>query len=838
VNARTLLLVARGTLAANGLRVALTLACIALGVALAGAVHTVHTSALAEVDRAAHALAGKADAEVRGPRNGFDDALFAAIARRPEVAVASPVIEVDAPLAGRDGALRIVGIDALRAVRLQPGFVLNSTATAAPQASSLVDADALWLTPRAAARLGAKAGDDIRVIAGTAALKLHVAGVLDALESAGDLGVMDIAAVQWRFFRVGSLTRIDLRLRPGVDLARFRAAVASLLPAGVTVSESASLSGRAAAVTRAYRVNLDALSLVALATGAFLVFSTLALQAARRRQEFALLRALGVTRRGLAALLVCEALALGVVGAAIGTALGLAGSRELLARIGTDLGAGFFGSSSAVFAPDPLALAAIAALGIGMSLAGALWVWRSVARIEVAEALRDRSLDLPLSTRAAAWTTVALAAAGVPLLFAPPVAGLPLGGYGAIALWFAASATCVAPLCRAVLGRIAPRDAPIAALALAQVRHLPGHLAASVAGIVVSASLCAAMAILVFSFRVSVEAWLDGVVRADLYVQPAAPGSDAFFSIEEQRRIAALAEVAKLEALRFDRIPLEGVAAPLTLVARPIDAGVLAGFQAEPRAMPERGAEIAVWMSEAARDLHGWRVGQRVEIPIAGKTEALRVAGVVRDFARTWGALLIPVDDYRRLTGDTRANNLAVFVAPGSDVTHAQAAIRRALPQAAALEFEDAAKLRHDSLDIFDRTFAVTYALEAIAVLIGLAGITSSFAALAWSRRREFGVLRFLGLTRGEVLRLLAMEGVATGTLGAAIGLASGALVSVVLVEVVNRQSFHWSLDVHWPVGSLATLAAAIVVACSAGARLSGAFAVRDEAVLAVKDDA
>ena len=362
MNARTLLVVARGALASNGLRLTLTLACIALGVALAGAVHTVHTSALAEIDRAARALAGKADAEVRGPRNGFDDAIFASIAARPEVAVASPVVEVDAPLAGRQDVLHILGIDALRAVRLQPGFVLQSTATAAPQASSLVDPDALWLTPRAAARLGVKAGDDIHVIAGTAAIRLHVAGVLEGLGLAGEVGVMDIAAAQWRFQRVGSLSRIDLRLRPGIDVVHFRWLAASLLPAGVTIVESASLSGRAAAVTRAYRVNLDALSLVALATGAFLVFSTLALQAARRRQEFALLRALGVTRGGLAALLVFEAAAIGAVGAALGTALGLAASRTLLDHLGTDLGGGFFTGSSAVFAPDPLALAGIAAL--------------------------------------------------------------------------------------------------------------------------------------------------------------------------------------------------------------------------------------------------------------------------------------------------------------------------------------------------------------------------------------------------------------------------------------------------------------------------------------------
>lgn len=146
--------------------------------------------------------------------------------------------------------------------------------------------------------------------------------------------------------------------------------------------------------------------------------------------------------------------------------------------------------------------------------------------------------------------------------------------------------------------------------------------------------------------------------------------------------------------------------------------------------------------------------------------------------------------------------------------------------------------MRRRSLAIFDRSFAVTYALEAIAIVIGLAGVTASFAALAWSRRREFGVLRFLGLNRREILRLLALEGAATGALGATLGLVSGIAISLVLLRVVNRQSFHWSLTVHWPVAALLALVAAIIGLCAVGARVSGALAVRSEAVLAVKDDA
>jgi putative ABC transport system permease protein len=828
-------MLSRGTLAASRFRLGLTLACVALGVALAGAVHTVHSSALAEIDRAARALAGAADLEIRGPRSGFDDAIFAPIAARPEVAAASPIVEVEAALPNGD-SIRVLGIDGFRAVSLQPAFVASAASISVPGIATLVDPDAVWLSPVAAARLDLQPGSALALVTASGLRRFHVAGLLPQLHAGGELVVMDIAAAQSHFDRLGKLSRIDLRLRPDADAERVRSALERSLPPGVVVSQAASLSGRAAEITRAYRVNLDALSMVALATGAFLVFSTLALQAARRRQEFALLRALGVTRRELAGLLAFEGALIGGAGAGIGTALGLLGSRLLLERWGADLGAGYF-SGVGTFSPDPWGLAGIALLGIGMSVAGSLWVARAVARIAVAEALRDRAVDLPRVAGASHWIAAGCFGAGIPLLVLPPMMGLPLGGYAAIALWLAAAVAIVAPLCRAVLGHLAPTRA-ISLLALAQVRHLPGHLTASVAGIVVSAALCAAMAIMVFSFRVTLEEWLAGVVGADLYVRSSPSGDGAAFTEADQQRIAALPGVRAIEPLRYDRLAMGQKAAPLSLVARPIDARILAGFQAEPRDWPTADGTLPVWVSEAARDLYGWRAGDLVRLPIAGQAVDVRIAGVIRDYARTWGAVLIRTEDYRRLTGDARANDLAIHLQPGADASQVQKAIRASLPRFETLALEEAGEIRRRSLAIFDRSFAVTYALEAIAIVIGLAGVTSSFAALAWSRRREFGVLRFMGLRRREILTMLALEGGAAGALGALIGLAAGAAIGAVLVQVVNRQSFHWSLEMHWPATALAALAFGIVAACALGARASAAFAVGREAILAVKDDA
>jgi len=838
MNAALVATLLRGSLSGNRWRSLLAIACIALGVALAGAVHTLHASALDEIDRAARLLAGTADWQAKGPKNGFDDAAFAPVALHPAVAVASPVVELEAPIAGRNDAVRVMGIDPFRAARLQPGFLAEGSAQRNDEGSTtLMDLHAAWLTPAALAKLKVAVGDSFELGGPKGSVPLKVAGTLPALDGGGPLVVMDIAAVQYLFDRVGVIHRIDLRLRN--DAAREAALkeIAALLPPGVALVRPDEAAMRTAGLTRAYRVNLTALALMALFTGGFLVFSTLALQAARRRQEFALLRALGLTAGGVRAFLAIEGSLLGLGGAIVGTLLGLAASRAMLERFGYDLGAGFFSGSGSTFSPDPTALAIIGLLGIATAGAAALAVTRPLARLDVAQALKDRHLDLPSPPGGWSWPA-ALAVAALVGAFLPPAGEIPVGGYLSIVLALAAAVMAVSPASRMLLDRVPASDAPLRTLARAQVKSLPGHLSAMVSGIVVSVALTAAMAIMVFSFRVSLDGWLSGVLEADLFARAAPQGDAVVFSPEAQARIAAVPGVRKIDPIRFERLTPEGHAGLLTIIARPVTPALLRGFQADSLEVPPRGEAITAWVSEAAVDLFGWKAGQEVTLAVSGQRATFRIAGVFRDYSRTWGALLVDLADFRAIAGDALANDIAIHLAPGADVKSVEAAVGRIVAQVPGAELHDASFIHARALAIFDRTFAATYALEAAAILIALAGVTSSFAALAWSRRREFGVLRHLGLTRGEVIRLLSLEGGAAGIIGAVLGLASGAAVSVVLVHVVNRQSFHWGMAIHWPWLALAALSGSVILLCALGASAAGRAAVAKEAVQAVKDDA
>jgi putative ABC transport system permease protein len=240
--------------------------------------------------------------------------------------------------------------------------------------------------------------------------------------------------------------------------------------------------------------------------------------------------------------------------------------------------------------------------------------------------------------------------------------------------------------------------------------------------------------------------------------------------------------------------------------------------------------------------LYGAAPGTRLTLPLpqAGRTTFF-VRGVWRDYARQHGALVVPAEDYQRLTGDTRVNDMALWLASGSDAPAVQGSLRSLATElgidGALLEFASASEIRQVSLRIFDRSFAVTYWLQAVAIAIGLFGIAASFSAQVLARRKEFGLLAHLGLTRAQVLAVVAVEGAVWTAAGALLGLLLGLAVSVVLVKVVNPQSFHWTMELLLPWGRLALLCAAVMTAGTLTAWLAARSAVGRQMALAVKED-
>src|ERR1700691_4237115 len=317
-------------------RLLVTVLAIALGVALGAAVYLVNTAALHEFGLATTRLVGEADVVVRGPREGFSEQLFTRLAADSAVSVASPVLELEVALPGRRDTLKVLGVDPFRAAALQPALMGD----VGDGLFALFESNGIYLSSRAAAELELRRGDALAITVGSSPKALQVLGVLSESTYSQALGLMDIASAQWTLEHLGRLNRIDLRLRPGVDAEAFRRALEKTLPAGVLAIAPQVERDRAISVTRAYRVNLNMLALVALWTGAFLVFSTQSLSVLRRRRSLALLRALGVTRGQLQAALIGEGAALGMAGSLLGVLLGVVFAAAILRFLTGDLGNG------------------------------------------------------------------------------------------------------------------------------------------------------------------------------------------------------------------------------------------------------------------------------------------------------------------------------------------------------------------------------------------------------------------------------------------------------------------------------------------------------------------
>ena len=821
---------------------------VMLGVALALSVHLINASALSEFSQAVRSVNGQPDLTLRASQGQFDESLYARIASLPEVSVASPVLELSTYAQAAGGtrqSLRVLGVDALLLARLAPEL-LPRPADADDRFAFFAPAT-VFLNAAAQNALGA---GSVQLQSGLNMLAVRVAGSVAA--GGGPLAVMDLGAAQDLFGRGGELTRVDLQLRAGVDRADFvrRQHSAADWPAQLQWSEPGDAAQRVSQLSRAYRINLTVLALVALFTGAFLVFSVLSLSVAKRAQQLALLGVLGLGGATRLHLVLCESLLLGLLGSAAGVALGSALAALALRLLGGDLGGGYFAGIAPVLQWSWAAALTYGGLGVVAALVGGWWPARTAQQLPPAQSLKG--LGVAPAGHGHAWLSLALLLGGALLALLPPVAGIALGAYLSVALLLVGGIGALPGLIGLLYGRLSPLVAKRALpmLAVERARRVRESAGVAVSGVVASLSLAVALTIMVASFRHSVTDWLDVVLPADLYVRTAgssAAGETAYFSAEFVQAVAAVPGVARVGGLRVTQLLLSPDQPAVALIARDMQTPARVLPLVGPALSVPAGA-IGIYVSEPMLTRYQASVGQFFE-PMANsfaKTGEPRffVAGVWRDYARQFGAIAMDEQDFVRLTGDRRVNDLALWLAPGAREDAVQAGIRQLAAQSTGpglnselIELASAGQIRTRSLQIFDRSFAVTYWLQAVAIAIGLFGVAANFSAQVLARRKEFGLLAHLGLTRRQILSVVAGEGAAWTVMGSLAGLALGLAVSVVLVHVVNPQSFHWSMDLQVPWLRLLALCVAVVLAGTLTAWLAGRAAASADAVLAVKED-
>jgi putative ABC transport system permease protein len=839
---------------------------VALGVALAFAVQLINASALSEFETAVHAASGAPDFSVR-PRDGLlPEDLYARVATAPGVAQASPVIDLAVALRAADGQshpAHLLGLDAFVAPWISPGWLVQPEAGVAPGGVaragaplSALDPDLVFVNAAARALLGS--ADHVTLQADGHWHTFAIGGRIAA--EGPPLMVMDIAGAQTHFDRVGSLSRIDVRLAPG---ARQDAVMAALdAGPGVRAAAPDEAALRMARLSQSYRVNLSVLSLVALFTGGFLVFSVQSLAVAKRIPQLALLGVLGMSGRQRRTLVWADSLMVGAIGGVAGLALGTALAAVALRALGGDLGSGTLGGSAPHLQWSVLAALAYGALGLASAFAGGWWPARAAQGLAPAQSLKG--LSNAGGGTWPAWAGLGLVALAGALALVPPWRAIPWGAYACVGVLLLGGISLVPQVVSLLLKGFRGARNPIAALAVARAVDQRHTATAAVAGVVASLSLVVALTVMVTSFRDSLIVWLDDVLPADIYVRTPPGGSDTPVYLSPALVAATSGTgIRQARAERLVTVTLAPEQPDVTLLVRDLPQdGTLASLPwvdaPDATSVAASAADVlSVYPSEVLAALEHLKKGDILTIPLPPPRDAAMAAsrtpvatravvrGIWRDYARQQGALLMVRADWLRLTGDDRITGIALWVASpdGRDAgtADAEAAVvarlKAAVPSDSPIEIATASELRRYSLRIFDRSFAVTRWLQGVALAIGLAGIAASFSAQVLARRREFGTLQHLGFTRRQVLTLVASEGALWSAVGAVLGLVLGLAVSVVLVKVVNPQSFHWTMQMSVPPWTLLYLGVGVVAAGALTAWGSGHAAAGHDIVRSVKED-
>jgi putative ABC transport system permease protein len=826
---------------------AVTISAIALGIALGFAVHLINTAAFNEFSAVAKSLSGESDLQVRGTQANFSELLYPTLVQRNGVELASPVLELNVVVPGTTGkrknvTLKILGLDIFRAANIAPGLI--GMPAEDRQFDTLAD-DAIFLSPAAMEWLKVKRGDPMKLRVGTQTVMLRVAGGLVRTRAGQRIGVMDIGAAQWHFQRIGKLSRIELKLMQGINHEVFKTNLKRDLGEQYLVIEIADQETRVANMSRAYRVNLNMLALVALFTGVFLVFSTQALSVVRRRHQFALLRVLGLTRRQLLTQILLEGTLFGTIGSLLGLALGYAMASTALNVWGGDLGGGFFPGVQPSVHFESFTTTIFFFLGLSVTLLGSAAPAWEAASARPAPALKSGGEEAALTKLATPWPALTCLALGGLLTQLPPIFDLPIFGYLAVALLLIGGIALMprfsAFIFSAIFFVVTRRTSnAISTLALTRLANTPNQAAVALGGVLASFSLVVAMAIMVTSFRISLTDWLQHILPADLYVRTAASGDTRGLTPDEIKVLSATSGISRADFFRSSQLMLDPTRPSIALIARPInmtDPGntlPITGEVIAPDLLPKDA--IPIWVSEAIVDLYGYTLGKQVTLPIGVSATNFVVAGVWRDYGRQFGAIQMQLTDYQTLSGDQKVNDAALWLQ--TDVAPAQviASLKR-LPFGSALEFSKPDQIRALSLNIFDRSFMVTYLLEAVAIVIGLLGVAASFSAQTLARTKEFGILRHIGVTRRQILGMLAVEGGLLTGLGIVLGFVLGWCISLILVFIVNPQSFHWTMQLSLPWKGLIAVSLVLLVSAALTALVSGRHAVLGNAIRSVRED-
>lgn len=827
---------------------------VALGVAVVVAIDLANNSASRAFELSSQSITGKATHQIVGGGTGFPSEVYTRLRRELGLRDSAPIVSATlrSPQLGEQ-SLRLLGIDPFAEPPFRSYFedIELVGAGGGDAFGALVEFIA---TPKTAVisqtlaqRYGLALGDSLAVQAGGAPLEVRIVGLLQPDNSASqqaldDLLLTDIASAQELAGLAGRLTRIDLILPTGYDPAPLLA----LLPDGVSLVNAS--NDALNQMTAAFEINLQALSLLAVVVGVFLIYNTMNFSVVQRRPTIGTLRALGATRQQIFAIILSETLLLGFVGTVLGLGLGIIFGRLTVGLVAQTISDLYFSVSVSGVSLDPVSLLKGAGLGIFASLGSALIPAYSATQTQPTGSLRRSLLEertrrfLPhllaggVVFSLAGWLLLQIRTESLFVSFGALFCVI-IGGALFTPAALVAGVRLLLPLTSAVfgvVGRVAPRGV---------VRSL-SRTTIAVAALTIAVSVIVGVSLMISSFRSTVSDWLSVTLGADIYLSPPTlSNNQSSAQLDPQARQIALDTegVARLSASRAVPVlaPDYPDLLPVNLQAIDFDISVARQFvwKDDPRPAQDLLDAGHLMVSEPFAFRRGITPENNLlRLSTDSGIQTFRVFGVFYDYSTDQGTAIMGRSTYDRFFDDPFVSSLAVYVQEGVEIATVLERLRENLA-GYDLQIQSYRDLRTGALDIFERTFTITIALRLLATLVAFIGILSALMSLQLENAREYGVLRANGMTRGQLWRYTLVQTGVMGTIAGVLALPIGVVLAWVLVFVINVRSFGWTMQFSiLPSELITAFMVALVAALLAGiypayklAQIPPARAVRSE---------
>ncbi len=806
---------------------ALTIVGIALGVAVFISIRISVNSALDAFKSTIDHVAGRTHLEVVSPGNGFDEKLYPLTTRVDGVLAATPLVQYVAqcpqPIAE---PLLILGIDVFSDRQFRT-YRFTGRGDTADLLQFLLEPKAIAVTRAFADKFGLGLGSPFNLLVGAKEISFIIRGIMEeegpAKALGGNFAIVDIAHGQELFGKVGLLDRIDLIMAPQASPGTVAEALRKKLPSHVVVRRPQTRNNQVENMIGAFRLNLTALSFVSLLVGMFLIYNSMSISVIRRRREIGIIRSLGVSKNVTLILFLTEGAILGLLGAAAGIGIGLIMAKFTLASVSKTVTALYIlvKAEHLTVSPSTLILGALISVFVSVvSAAGPAW---EASRTRPREALFLTPLERKVAFHSGKLLYGGLGALFLALIFAlqKPILGKPVFGFAAaflvlvgFSLITPAGTRWLNALFRPAVEKLFGTEGRLAS------HYLHDSLtraAITIAALMTALAMLISISIMILSFRKTVDVWVGQAITADIILTPATAavsGWDAFLPSDVIADAEKNPDVEAIDLIRVSEIELDERSVLLWAAVTPVllhqsELSFVRGDDADIIERVTNRGEVAV--SETFSLKFQMREGQDLLLQTPQGPKEFRIAGVFYDYTTENGMIIIDLDIYRRTWNDVRINRAALFLRDPSRLEdNRKEMVGRFSDRYQVLAVSNG-ELRDEILQIFDQTFSIAHALKVIAFVVAILGIVNSMLALVIERERDFGILRAIGTFKKQIRKMTLLEAQLMGMVSFFLGAGSGVLLSMILIYVINKQSFGWTIQ-FFPVPSVFVQSLVLVV--------------------------